>query len=126
MNQGAHSADKRTNERIAADFAVSLVEWAAGGGNGPVIEGRTVNVGSGGLSLTVEAPGPNARPLERGRKYRLEFRLPTAETPVCCAAQVAWVLQGKGDKGRATAGLMFLDLGPEDLEKISDYVEHRR
>jgi len=96
-------------------------------GSGPAaapLAGQTVNLSQGGLSMTGDLQLLGDHRMARGSKVLVEFSLPGEHEKVRCAAVVAWSLEGKGEKGKFTAGLMFMGMRPLDLEKISKYVEH--
>ena len=148
--------DKRKNERIPAKFAVSFraisaaeaETWAALDPDDPAREGvsvvappvtaaappagrqplsgHTENLSQGGLSITGDLQLLGDHRLERGSNLLVEFTLPGELEKVRCAAAVVWSLEGKGEKGKFTAGLMFLGMRTADLEKIAKYVEYRQ
>lgn len=155
MPDDTNYSDKRRSERVAANFEVAFREisdeeasaWAAAvpdevawpgappTGKAPAgesrqaptpLSGQTVNLSDGGLSMTGDLQLLGDHRLERGKKVMVQFSLPGYAEKVSCAAVVAWSLEGRGEKGKFTAGLMFLGMLPGDLEKIQDYVEHNQ
>jgi hypothetical protein len=85
--------------------------------------GHSENISEGGISLTGDLQLLADRKLERGKKLLVEFLLPGEKIPVSAVAVVVWSIQGKGQHGKFTAGLMFTGIDPQDLEKIQHYVE---
>jgi hypothetical protein len=65
------------------------------------------------------------RKLERGKKLLVEFMLPGESQPVSAVAVVVWNIEGRGEHGKFTAGLMFTAVDNKDLDKIQRYVEER-
>jgi hypothetical protein len=151
MPDDSNFSDKRRSERVAANFEVAFREiseeeaaaWTASipdevpwpgvapAGLAPEphhapapLSGQTVNLSDGGLSMTGDLQLLGDHRLDRGKKLMVQFSLPGYAEKVSCAAVVAWSLEGRGDKGKFTAGLMFLGMLPGDLEKIQKYVEH--
>lgn len=69
-----------------------------------------------------------------GETLRLKFSLPSDDRPIECSAQVAWQNVGSIFKGLgATAvglppgcGLTFVELAPEDRERIDARVKSTR
>jgi hypothetical protein len=41
-------------------------------------------------------------------------------------AVVAWSIEGRGEHSKFTAGLMFLGISQDDLDRIGHYVEGRK
>jgi hypothetical protein len=85
--------------------------------------GLTENLSQGGLSFSGDLQLLGTRHVERGKKLLVEFHLPGESQPVRAVAVVAWSIEGKGEHGKFTAGLMFLGVASGDLEKIQRYIE---
>jgi hypothetical protein len=85
--------------------------------------GRSENLSQGGLSFSGDLQLLGDRRIERGRKLLVEFQLPGEHQSVRALAVVAWSIEGKGERGKFTAGLMFLGIAPQDLDKIQRYIE---
>ena len=142
--------EKRRADRVAAHFSVSFREIndaeatalagmdaipelpvpvpAAPKGTAPgQVEGAGLseNLSQGGLSFSGDLELLGDRRIERGKKLLVEFHLPTEALPVRAVAVVAWNIEGKGTRGKFTAGLMFLGIDPKDLDKIQNYIEKR-
>lgn len=96
-----------------------------GSGPAPAAEGagRTENLSQGGLSFSGDLQLLGDRRIERGKKLLVEFQLPAEPDVVRAVAVVAWSIEGKGAHGKFTAGLMFLGIAPQDLDKIQRYIE---
>lgn len=92
----------------------------------PAFQGHTENLSQGGMSLTGSLEGVAGHQLGKGRKLWLEFGLGDGGPAVRAMAVVAWSLEGRGEGAKFTAGLMFLGLSPQDLDRIGAYVEARR
>lgn len=144
-------SDKRRGERVAANFSVSFRELeeaeaerlneikgglaelpvavpdAPAGAHAPAgaskASGHTENISEGGISLTGDLQLLGDRKLERGKKLLVEFQLPGERVPVSAVAVVVWSIEGKGEHGKFTAGLMFTGVEAHDLDKIQRYVE---
>jgi hypothetical protein len=148
MAEEQGNSEKRRAERIAANFSVTFKELddaeaerlnEAKGGlaelpvevppgpSGAVAPhagaGHTENISQGGLSLTGDLQLLGSRKLARGKKLLVEFMLPGEKLPVSAVAVVVWSIEGKGEHGKFTAGLMFTGVGSEDLGKIERYVQ---
>lgn len=108
--------------QVPARSAAPAAAHAACHPSSPV-PGRTENLSQGGLSLTGDLHLLGEKRLERGKKLLVQFELPGEATPVKAVAVVAWSLEGSGAHSKFTAGLMFLGISPQDLEKIGRYVE---
>jgi hypothetical protein len=141
--------ENRRADRVAANFSVSFREIdeaeaerlnEAKGGvpelpvespkapsqaqPGPMsAAGHTENISQGGISLTGDLQLLGDRRLERGKKLIVEFTLPGERLPVSAVAVVVWSIEGKGEHGKFTAGLMFTGVEAGDLDKIQRYVE---
>jgi hypothetical protein len=85
--------------------------------------GLTENLSQGGLSFSGDLQLLGDRRIERGKKLLVEFQLPGEPKAVRAVAVVAWSIEGKGDHGKFTAGLMFLGIAPDDLTKIHRYID---
>lgn len=85
--------------------------------------GHTENISQGGISLTGDLQLLGERKLERGKKLLVEFMLPGERVPVSAVAVVVWSIEGRGEHGKFTAGLMFTGVEAQDLDKIQRYVE---
>lgn len=85
--------------------------------------GHTENISQGGISLTGDLQLLGDRKLERGKKLLVEFMLPGEKMPVSAVAVVVWNIEGKGQHGKFTAGVMFTGVDQQDLDKIQRYVE---
>jgi hypothetical protein len=88
--------------------------------------GHTENLSQGGMSLTGELLGQDQH-LSKGQKLWLEFSLGDEKTdvPVRAMAVATWSIEGSGQHRKFTAGLMFLGIGQEDLERIGRFVERQ-
>jgi hypothetical protein len=86
--------------------------------------GHTENLSQGGMSLTGELKGL-AGGLGKGRKLWLEFSV-GADHIVRAMAVVAWSIEGRGEHSKFTAGLMFLGISPDDLDRVGAWVEARK
>jgi hypothetical protein len=84
--------------------------------------GHTENLSQGGMSLTGELRGMT---VGKGQKLWLEFSLNNGHA-VRAMAVVAWSIEGRGEHSKFTAGLMFLGISPDDLDRIGAYVEARK
>jgi hypothetical protein len=85
--------------------------------------GLTENLSQGGLSFSGDLQLLGDRRIERGKKLLVEFQLPGESNVVRAVAVVAWSIEGKGEHGKFTAGLMFLGIAPDDLAKIHRYID---
>jgi hypothetical protein len=83
---------------------------------------RSENLSQGGLSFSGDLQLLGSRRLDKGKKLLVEFNLPGESRPVRALAVVAWSIQGSGEHGKFTAGLMFLGIGEADLDKIQGYI----
>lgn len=88
-------------------------------------QGHTENLSQGGMSLTGPLQGLEHGTLPKGRKLLLGFELGDGAAPVQALAVVAWSIEGRGEHGKFTAGLMFLGISQIDLDRIGHYVEAR-
>jgi hypothetical protein len=145
------NAENRRANRVTAHFSVSFRELkddeatalagmeimpelpvepptapqAAPGVPGAEGAGLSENLSKGGLSFSGDLQLQGNRHIERGKKLLVEFHLPDESLPVRAVAVVAWSIEGKGEHGKFTAGLMFLGIAPGDLDKIQHYIESR-
>jgi hypothetical protein len=143
------NAENRRADRITAHFSVSFRELkddeaaalagmeaipelpvepppapkAAPGAPGTDGAGLAENLSKGGLSFSGDLQLLGNRHIERGKKLLVEFHLPGESQTVRAVAAVAWSIEGKGEHGKFTAGLMFLGIAPGDLDKIQRYIE---
>jgi hypothetical protein len=92
---------------------------------GPHVEGAGLseNLSQGGLSFSGDLQLLGTRHIERGKKLLVEFHLPGETHPLRAVAVVAWSIEGKGEHGKFTAGLMFLGIAPGDLDRIQRFIE---
>lgn len=139
MADDAAFRDQRKTERISAKLEVSfrplseadaealvgieaLPELPAAAASVGALPGHTENLSQGGMSLTGELRGHK---LEKGQKLWLEFSVGGAHQ-VRAMAVVAWAIEGRGEHSKFTAGLMFLGISSDDLDRIGAYVEGRK
>lgn len=143
-------AELRRYERVRADLAISFreldpaesealgrpgLDGASGPGSllvpgnlGGGGAGHSENLSLGGLSMTGDLQILGEKRLAKGHRLWVEFHLPgdASDEPVGALAVVAWCLEGNGPHGKFTAGIMFLDIRPADLERIGRYVEAQK
>jgi hypothetical protein len=137
------NVEKRRADRVTANFSVSfreisedeaerLAEIKSGGAApapaAPAAQAsggaaHTENISEGGISFTGDLQLLGDRKLEKGKKLIVDFQLPGEPAPVSAVAVVAWSIEGRGEHGKFTAGLMFTGIEPDDLDKIQRYVE---
>lgn len=144
------NVEKRRADRVTAHFSVTFKEIddaeaevlagqdiltelpvpvppapSSGAPKGPATGGAglTENLSQGGLSFSGDLQLLGDRRIERGKKLLVEFQLPNEPEVVRAVAVVAWSIEGKGEHGKFTAGLMFLGIAPKDLDKIQHYIE---
>lgn len=98
---GTH--EKRSSNRVSI-----LQEALFDGGKSH----RATNVSEGGLFVAT----PESFYLE-GSVLDLKFKLEGQDAPISTRAEVVHVVEGKG------MGLRFLNLAPEDKERIRRYIE---
>ena len=76
-----------------------------------------MNMGKGGLFLKTLLP------LEVGSLLRCSFRIPDGNPPVIANAKVVWNRRGSAARhDPAGMGIRFINLSPEDRERISHHV----
>ncbi len=142
MADDAAFRDQRKTERVPAKLQVGFRELSEADAE-PLIgveslpelhghaalaracEGHTENLSQGGMSLTGDMHGLNGRQLPKGRKLWLEFGLGDGGPVVHALGVVAWAIEGRGENAKFTAGVMFLGIGPDELDRIGRYVEAR-
>lgn len=79
----------------------------------------TRDIGAGGIRLFVDGQ------IKRGDVIKLEFLLPESPPQVFATGRIVWVkpFSIEGDKTtRFDAGIEFLDINPQDRERINKYV----
>jgi len=74
---------------------------------------RTANLSAGGLYLEGTMPHPP------GTRVRLRFALPNDETPI----EVTGEIMPPGKDKELGMGVRFIDLKPEDRERIDRFIE---
>jgi c-di-GMP-binding flagellar brake protein YcgR len=78
------------------------------------------NIGAGGICLIVYEP------LQKSEVLDLKIYLPEGSKPVSAVGKVVWTKEfsmGDGPKNkRYDAGIEFIEIGKEDLNKIQKYV----
>jgi hypothetical protein len=134
--------DQRKSERVSTKLEVHfrplseadaeqllgievLPELPAAVAAAPASLGHTENLSQGGMSLTGELRGLGPAGLGKGRKLWVEFSVNEGHQ-VRAMAVVAWSIEGRGEHSKFTAGLMFLGISPDDLDRVGHYVEARK
>ena len=82
--------------------------------------GRVLNLNSGGAYISTDKLFPI------NTEIRLEFSLPGSDHPLRCQGRVAWVNHPEWVKTTnlpSGMGVQFLDLAPEDLEALRDFLD---
>jgi hypothetical protein len=142
MGDDASFRDQRKTERVPAKLQVRFRELSEPDAEGlvgiealpalparlrqaPLLEGHTENLSQGGMSLTGELGGADGAQVAKGRKLWLEFNLGDQGADIRAMAVVAWAIEGRGEHRKFTAGLMFLGISTEDLDRIGAYVQAR-
>lgn len=103
----------------------ALPELSAAAQAVPASLGHTENLSQGGMSLTGDLRGLGPGGLGKGRKLWVEFSVNEGHQ-VRAMAVVAWSIEGRGEHSKFTAGLMFLGIGQDDLDRIGHYVGARK
>lgn len=88
--------------------------------NAKTISTQTENIGAGGICVLVKED------LGLFQGVDLELFLEDKSTPIKCGGTVVWVVRKAGPKKGAfiyDTGVEFIDIRPEDREKISEVVE---
>jgi uncharacterized protein (TIGR02266 family) len=108
--------EKRSETRLNAGVLVQVVQE-----NESLFKEFCVNLSAGGLFLESEWPLPEDTPLA------LQFELPDSKF-IDCKARVAWV----NEPGSRVCqnlppgmGIQFLDLRPENLEALRDFIKNK-
>lgn len=85
------------------------------------ISTRTENIGAGGICVVIKED------LGLFQGVDLELFLDETEPPIKCGGTVVWVVKKSDPKLKGTylfdTGIEFIDIRPEDREKISEIVE---
>lgn len=105
--------DQRVFPRYSAKCDVTIM------GDGETIKAVTHNIGTGGVCIMM--------PKELAKLSHVKLRLALNDlTPsIECTARVVWMITSKELSARKPTydtGLEFVDLKPEDLEKIQTFV----
>ena len=85
------------------------------------IDTRTENIGAGGICVVI------SEDLGLFQGVDLELYLEEARPPIKCGGTVVWVVKKNEPKQKGVylydTGIEFIDVRPEDKEKISEVVE---
>jgi len=84
------------------------------------LQNYSINLGPGGMFIELDTILPLDTPLT------VDFDLFQGETPLTCHARVAWINdpeQPKNPRLPRGVGLQFLDMAPDTMARIRDYVQ---
>lgn len=95
--------DPRTQKRLAVTYK----------DNGSMVTAYTINISPGGLLIQTE------KPLDQGKKFYIELRLPGLLEPMNIRSEVAWVECGA--RGSYLMGAKFLKMNEKDNEILKQY-----
>ena len=86
-----------------------------------IISTQTENIGAGGICVIIKED------IGLFQGVDLEINLDDSRTPVKCGGTVVWVVKKSEVKQKGTllydTGIEFIDVRPEDRERITDIVE---
>ncbi len=88
-------------------------------GNGETIKTKTQNIGVGGVCIILK------KALEKLTQVKLRLVLDESLPMIECNARVVWMIPGKelsSSKMHYDTGLEFLNLDPQDQERIQSFV----
>jgi len=119
VNEYWNGSERRQSQRINASL---IVKYSIDRRPQAKLNGQTKDLSSGGLGLVVNEK------LYEGTFLLLEFELPESKNIIYARAQVAWV---KGDyternytgKRIFQTGIQFLNIKPEDKNRLDSYIE---
>jgi hypothetical protein len=107
--------DRRQYYRFAEAFPVrfKFIKRALG------MSARSENVSEAGLRIC------GVQNIEPGTPLKLNFHLPEDKNPIMTIGEVMWQNEKRGAIGPSVMGIRFVDISPDDRDRIRDYIIHK-